>query len=84
VGVELKKRRRGGEWKKLQPPPPPHHLIDGGLTFGDLTILSNFLFNKGLFVWLLVPPLFLGSRGVLFFTSISTVDVTSAQSGLDH
>jgi hypothetical protein len=59
-------------------------LIDEGLTFGDLTILSNFWLDKVLFVWLPRPPLFLGPCGISFFTSISMVDVMSAQSGLDH
>jgi hypothetical protein len=58
-------------------------LIDGGLTFGDLTILSNFWFDESLFVWLLGPPLFLGPRGLLFFTSITTSDMSSTQSRLD-
>jgi hypothetical protein len=53
-------------------------LIDGGLTFGDLMILSDFWLDEGLFVWLPGPPLFLGPRGLSFFTSITVADVTSA------
>jgi hypothetical protein len=73
MGVELKNRH-------------PHafdRLIDEGLTFGDLTILSNFWLDEGLFFWLPRPPLFLGPHGLSFFTSISMADVTSTQRSLD-
>jgi hypothetical protein len=65
------------ELKKRQPP-ACNRLIDGGLTFGDLMILSDFWLDEGLFVWLPGPPLFLGPRGLSFFTSITVADVTSA------
>jgi hypothetical protein len=51
------------------------HLMGGGLASGDLTVLSDFHFNRGLFIWLPRPPLFLGLRDLLLFTTIFLSDV---------
>jgi hypothetical protein len=48
-----------------------------------MTTLFYFLVEEGLFVRLPGPPLFLDSRGLLLFTSIIAVDVTSMLHGLD-
>jgi hypothetical protein len=61
-----------------------NYLIGGGLVFDNLMFLSNFWFDGGLFIWLPGPPLLPGPRGLLLFIAISLVDVTGAQSGLDH
>jgi hypothetical protein len=41
-------------------------------------ILSDFLFDGGMIVCLLEPPLLLGPHGLLLFTAISEDDGTGA------
>jgi hypothetical protein len=59
-------------------------LIGGGLTFGDLMVISDFLFDRCVFIGLPRPPLLPGTRGLLLFTTISLADGTGARSGLDY
>jgi hypothetical protein len=41
-------------------------------------VLSDFLFDRGVIVWLPGPPLLLGLHGLLLFTIVSLVDGTDA------
>jgi hypothetical protein len=53
-------------------------LIGRGLDFVDPVVCSVFWFDESLFIWLPGPPLLLGPRGLLLFTTISPAEVTSA------
>jgi hypothetical protein len=41
-------------------------VIGRGLAFINLTVLSDFQFDEGLFIWLPGPSLFLGPHGFYF------------------